>query len=128
MKRFYTPNSGPIYKEKRMKVFFCKIMLLIACVSAVPAVCAAADQDEATFRYQTVTSKDGLTYRVPEDMPIEKRGGIEAPIPFDEYMYGKFKQMDVRLQRMEAQLDKIQGLLEEGAEGKSKSGLLTSVS
>ncbi len=111
-----------------MKVLFCKTVFLIVLVSAVPALCAAADQDETNFRYQTVTSKDGLTYRIPEDMPIEKRGGIEAPIPFDEYMYGKFKQMDVRLQRMEAQLDKIQELLEESAAGKAKPGLLTSAS
>lgn len=98
-----------------MKVCFGKTLLLAILVltSATPAARAAnASQDEANFRYQTVTTKDGLTFRVPEDMPIEKRGGIEAPIPFDEYMYGKFKQMDTRLQRMEAQLQKIQDLIE----------------
>ena len=51
------------------------------------------------FQYNTVTTKSGLQFRVPEDMPAEIRNGMEAPIPFDEYAYGKFKQMDERLNR-----------------------------
>ena len=64
-------------------------------------------QEVKDFKYQVVQSQAGLNYRVPEDMPIEKRAGIEAPIPFDEYMYGKFKQIDSRLENIEKKLDHI---------------------
>ncbi len=65
--------------------------------------------DEAkNFQYNIVTTKSGLQYRVPEDMPIEKRGGIEAPIPFDEYSYSKFKKIDARLQNIEDSLARIE--------------------
>lgn len=63
------------------------------------------------FKYSQVTTPQGLVFRVPEDMPIETRAGIQAPIPFDEYMYGKFKQMDDRLKSIEAKLGTIEALL-----------------
>jgi len=114
-----------------MKICFGKLLFLSALIfTFAPPALRAADtsKDDTNFRYQTVTTKDGLTFRVPEDMPIEKRGGIQAPIPFDEYMYGKFKQMDVRLQRMEAQLNKIQELIEEDADSRARSKPLVSAS
>ncbi len=67
--------------------------------------------ESSNFKYDTVTTKEGLSFRVPEDMPIETRNGIEAPIPFDEYMYGKFKQMDLRFKSIETKLDEIQKAL-----------------
>ena len=57
------------------------------------------------------SAKSGLQYRVPEDMPIESRGGIEAPIPFDEYMYSKFKKIDQRLNRIEESLARVEKTL-----------------
>lgn len=63
------------------------------------------------FKYNTVTTKEGLLFRVPEDMPVETRNGIQAPIPFDEYMYGKFKQMDEGLKSIDARLDRIEKIL-----------------
>ena len=68
-------------------------------------------KEAANFKYNTVTTKEGLNFRVPEDMPVEMRNGIQAPIPFDEYMYGKFKQMDSRLKSIESKLDEIQKAL-----------------
>ena len=59
------------------------------------------------FQYSTVTTKSGLRFRVPEDLPIETRNGIEAPLPFDEYMYSKFKKMDERMTHIEKTLDRI---------------------
>lgn len=66
-----------------------------------------AESEPITFTYRNVTTKQGLTFRVPEDMPIEYRDGMVAPIPFDEYMYGKFKQMDFRMQRIESKLERV---------------------
>ena len=63
------------------------------------------------FKYTSVTTKEGLVFRVPEDMPIETRAGIQAPVPFDEYMYGKFKQIDEKLARIEKKLDTIETTL-----------------
>ena len=66
-------------------------------------------RDEAKdFKYNEVIAKSGLKYRVPEDMPIETRNGIEAPIPFDEYTYGKFKRIEGRLDRIEESLARIE--------------------
>ena len=77
--------------------------------------------EAANFKYNTVTTKEGLTFRVPEDMPVETRAGIQAPIPFDEYMYGKFKQMDNRLKTIETKLDNIEKLLTASNTNKDKS-------
>lgn len=94
-----------------------KRFLWIFAVLSLGAAVAAAAEDAENFEYRTVTTKEGLTYRVPEDMPIENRNGIQAPIPFDEYMYGKFKRMDARLKEMGEQLDRIEQLLLELKEG-----------
>ena len=67
--------------------------------------------DANNFKYQDVQTQAGLNFRVPEDMPIEKKNGIEAPLPFDEYMYGKFKQIDGRLENIEKKLDNIEKVL-----------------
>ena len=64
-------------------------------------------KDLPNFKYNTVKTPEGLAFRVPEDMPIEKRGGILAPIPFDEYMYGKFKQLDERLNAIDAKTPSV---------------------
>ena len=85
---------------------------LLACGAAV-----AADTEDTTgerrgnFPYKTVTTPEGLTFRVPYDMPIEKRGGIVAPIPFDEYAYGKFGAMEKRLGALEARMSRAEELL-----------------
>ncbi len=63
---------------------------------------------DSIFPY-TVKTKEGLIFRVPEDMPIEKRGGIIAPIPFDEYVSRKLKLMSDDLNEIKVRLDKIEG-------------------
>lgn len=77
-------------------------------------------EDDSNFKYKTITTKDGLNFRVPEDMPIQKKDGIVAPMPFDEYMYGKFKKIDMRLEHMETQLQNIEKLLEEMKQSQPK--------
>ena len=74
----------------------------------------------ANFEYHTVTTKEGLNFRVPEDMPIETKNGIQAPLPFDEYMYGKFKQIENRLNSMDAKLDRIETMFVSLKENKAK--------
>ncbi len=102
-----------------VRLCFC-LALLFGSVFLVPANGLAEESAEqgseegaANFRYETVTTSEGLTFRVPEDMPIEKRNGIVAPIPFDEYMYGKFAQLDQRMKSIEMKIDRIEALLSE---------------
>jgi hypothetical protein len=81
---------------------------------------ANSESNDKNFDYQTVTTKEGLNFRVPEDMPIQKKDGIVAPVPFDEYMYGKFKKMDARLERIEQQLASIEKTLQEMKQSQPK--------
>ena len=67
------------------------------------------DSDPAKdFQFNVITTKTGLQFRVPDDMPIETRNGIEVPLPFDEYVYGKFKKLDDRLSRIEKSIQNIE--------------------
>jgi len=53
---------------------------------------------------QNTKKKNGLNFQVPEDWPIEKRGGIVAPIPTEEYMSIKFKATEEEFQIIKADL------------------------
>lgn len=77
--------------------------------------------EKPNFKYKTVTTPEGLTFRVPEDMPIENRGGILAPIPFDEYAYGKFAQLYARIDKLEARLEAAEKILLRIAEAAGRS-------
>ncbi len=66
------------------------------------------EKSDADIPY-IVKTKEGLIFRVPEDMPIEKRGGIVAPVPFNEYVSRKLKLMNDDLNEIKVRLDKIEG-------------------
>ena len=72
---------------------------------------AEESEELLEIHYRTVTTKEGLSFRVPEDMPIETRNGIVAPIPFEEYVYAKFQQIDGRLRKISTKLDEIEKIL-----------------
>ena len=42
-----------------------------------------------------------LHFKLPPDWPIEKRGGVMAPIPIEEYLARKFKALEASAQVME---------------------------
>ncbi len=89
-----------------------QVLILLTLLTVGSSVGAATPEEKkaANFEYQT-TTKEGLTFRVPEDMPIEKRDGIMAPIPFDEYMYGKFKQLEKKMQGLEEKIAQLEKML-----------------
>ncbi len=60
------------------------------------------------YRFESVTTKEGLTFSVPSDMPIERKNGLVQPIPYEEYLYIKFKLMEERMRSMEVHLDKME--------------------
>ncbi len=98
-------------------------LLILNPVWGADEAAPAADVDDTNFRYQTKMTKEGLHFRVPEDMPIEHRGGLQVPLPFDEYMYGKFKQLDGVLKGIETRLDRIEKLLLEMKEAQAEKKL-----
>ena len=102
------------------------LILFVGFISAISGdfLSSAADSEEKNqlpnFEYHTVTTPEGLVFRVPQDMPIEKRGGIVAPIPFDEYTYRKFKKVEDRMKRLESRLQRAEKEIESLKKEKSK--------
>ena len=91
---------------------------VIRLAQAEDAPSTPVDPSDTNFKYTTVTTKEGLSFRVPEDMPIEKRGGLLGPIPFDEYTYSKLKQIDTKIQGLNEKLDRIEKKMDEAKEEK----------
>lgn len=48
-----------------------------------------------------VTAK-GINFDLPEDWPIEERGGAVGPIPIEEYLAMKFRKVDAKFDEMES--------------------------
>ena len=97
----------------RSFVFFMGLFFLAS------AVCASevderkkVEEEIKSYRFKTVTTPEGLNFSIPEDMPIETRNGLKGPIPFDEYLYFKFRKLDEKLTETNAKIDKLQGLTE----------------
>ena len=66
------------------------------------------EEDLKNYGFKTVTTPEGLHFNVPDDMPIQKKDGLVAPLPFDEYLYYKFRKMDEKLSEMGKKIDKLQ--------------------
>lgn len=82
--------------------FLAPVFFLGLSTAAVSADDPNAPKAETpNFPYKTLKTKEGLIFRVPSDMPVETRGGIQAPIPFDEYVYGKFEALESKYLRLE---------------------------
>ena len=50
---------------------------------------------------KNVTAK-GINFNVPEDWPIEERGGAVGPIPIEEYLGLKFRKVDAKFGDIES--------------------------
>ena len=77
---------------------------------------AAGDTDKEGL---VIKSVDGLKFRVPEDMPIEKKNGIVAPMDLTEYVAIKFSRTEKRLRNIQERIEKIEeelNLIEERIE------------
>ena len=96
-----------------------KFLVLAAALASVSAVATADDaerqkteEEMKKYRFKTVTTPEGLNFNVPEDMPIETRNGLKAPIPYDEYLYFRFKKLEEKLEENSAKLDKMAAQME----------------
>jgi hypothetical protein len=54
-----------------------------------------------------VKTVEGLRFAVPEDMPIQKKDGITAPMKMEEYVAVKFSRIENRLSAVEKAIAKI---------------------
>ena len=117
-------NDGELLKITQLeRIALGIVLILISHQSRLLGFTKEEERDiretASNFNYSTVTTKEGLRYRVPEDMPIETKNGIQAPVPFDEYMYSKFKSIDVRLKSIEFKIDRMDKTLSTLAQEKS---------
>ena len=120
----------------RKKIKLLVLMLVFICAGR-PALADDADsqkteEDMQNYRFKTVTTPEGLNFKIPEDMPIETRNGLKAPIPYDEYLYFKFKKLEEKLNETSAKIDKMAASLEkiqkalEDTQKKYTSGVISS--
>ena len=82
-------------------------------------------EDPSTGDVTVDKTSERLHFKVPPDWPIEKRGGIMAPIPIEEYLARKFQGLQTQLQSIEQRvngLDLRVRVLEEAAK-KPQNGL-----
>ena len=87
-------------------------VLAVACLSFAGVSRAMTEEEnkqllEETkdYQFKNVTTKEGLNFTIPEDMPIETRNGVTAPIPFDEYLYFKFRKLEEKMTATDKKTD-----------------------
>jgi len=85
-----------------MDTILIKKLVIISTVCAAGAIMFLTADDHSYA--QNTKSKRGLNFQVPEDWPIEKRGGIVAPIPTEEYILIKFKATEEEFQAIKDDL------------------------
>ena len=108
----------------RLSVASLCLGMMIAASPASPIWAEDASQDAVTVR----KTKDNLNFNLPPDWPVEKRGGVVGPIPVEEYLAKKFKELDAKLQAIEQRLSGLDirlRVLEEAASKKTTSQTLT---
>lgn len=90
--------------------------VLAAALLMLAASARAYDEAEAKktaeymkkYRFETVTTPEGLSFSIPSDMPIERKNGLVTPVPFEEYLYIKFSLLEERIRGLEQRLDKME--------------------
>lgn len=76
----------------------------LACLLAVGMPPGRAEEETAPSEPVMDKTAEGLHFKVPPDWPIEKRGGVMAPIPIEEYLARRFQGLDARWQSVEQRL------------------------
>ncbi len=95
------------------KRFILGVLGCLTLLSTLPVF--AYDEEEAKkvaedikeYGFKDVTTKEGLKFRIPSDMPIESHGGLVAPVPFEEYLYIKFKKIEEKLMEVGKKLTEV---------------------
>lgn len=70
---------------------------------------AAGAKDAETADPVTIKkTESGLHFQVPTDWPIEKRGGVMAPIPIEEYLSRKFNDVATQVRALEQRFNGLE--------------------
>jgi hypothetical protein len=97
-------------------------VLLLGAAGLLLAAGPAGAEDPAAEKPTVRKTKEQLHFELPPDWPVEKRGGIVAPIPVEEYLAKKFKSLEAQLQAIEQRLNGLDlrmRVLEEAAKSKT---------
>jgi hypothetical protein len=96
---------------KKIKYFVLVVLFCLNfyCFSSaeVPLENTTSSTDNKTSKDVVVKTVEGLRFSVPEDMPIQKKDGIIAPMKSDQYVAMKFSNLESRLQMIEKAITKI---------------------
>jgi hypothetical protein len=95
------------------------VLFVMLGTAARPRAEEATQEERVTVR----KTQERLHFELPPDWPIEKRGGVVAPIPIEEYLGQKFKAVDLRLQTFEQRLNGLDlrlRVLEEGVTSRAQ--------
>ena len=76
----------------------------LACLLAM-SVPSARAEDTTSVDTSVDKTAERLHFKVPPDWPIEKRSGVLAPIPIEEYLARKFHGLETQLQSMEQRMN-----------------------
>lgn len=92
---------------------FFLVLILSVLVPSFARADAAEDVDKTAeefkkYQFETITTKEGLRFEVPPDMPIQRKDGLVQPVEFNQYLYVKFKMMEERIGKLEKQIDEMQ--------------------
>ena len=73
---------------------------------------AGESQDQKKYlSKEELKSNRNLQFNTPDDWPIEERDGAIRPIPIEEYLELKFKSIDSRFEKFEAQITELHASL-----------------
>lgn len=99
-----------------------KIGILVTVIGLCAASCVWADYNEEEAKrmeeemqklgFKTMTTKEGLNFNIPADMPVVTRNGLTAPVNFDEYLYVKYRQQQEELKKMDVKIDTLSSKLD----------------
>jgi len=103
-----------------MKRNFSKIKVFLALGVILGFMFITANKSPSQTTQEPV-KKRGLLFTVPEDWPIEERGGVVAPIPIEEYVTRKFKDIESRLEKIKQDLSQN---LKDSANAKLESSIV----
>lgn len=85
------------------------LMMVSALLPLVPGVGwhTWADEEQWTEVPAMGQTMNGLHFDIPVDWPVERRHGIVAPIPIEEYLAIKFGKLDTHLAAFERRVNKL---------------------
>lgn len=74
-----------------------KFVFFLPFTLAVWGVLAGMRQNAGAAEPKSQRTQEGLHFTVPEEWPIEKRGGVLSPMPVEEYVIKRFQEIESRI-------------------------------